>query len=53
MKKTIFKIFLSVAALLFVITVMAVALPSKSGGADREPELISPGIYGKIGDERL
>ena len=45
MKKTIFKIFLSVAALLFVITVIAVALPSKSGGADREPELISPGIF--------
>ena len=45
MKKTIFTVSLSVILLMFVITVVGVMLPRGSGAGDREPELISPGIF--------
>jgi len=45
MKKTIFTVFVSVILVLFVITVIGVMKPSGEGEKDREPELISPGIF--------
>ncbi len=45
MKKTIFTVFLSVILVLFVITVVGVMKPAGEDNKDREPELISPGIF--------
>lgn len=45
MKKKIFTVFLSVVLVLFVITVIGVTRPTADENTDRDPELISPGIY--------
>ena len=47
MKKTIFTVFLSVILILFVITAIGVMRPAGDGdnGTDRDPEVISPGIF--------
>lgn len=45
MKKTIFTVFLSVILILFVITAVGVMRPTENGDKDREPEVISPGIF--------
>ncbi len=45
MKKTIFTVFLSVILVLFVITAIGVMKPAGDTDKDREPEVISPGIF--------
>ena len=45
MKKTIFTVFLLIIIVLFVITAVGVMTPQEGAREDKEPEVISPGIF--------